>query len=33
VPAERLTVPPPNVVPPENIVEIVLRHGNELLPD
>jgi quercetin dioxygenase-like cupin family protein len=33
VPAEAPTVPPPSVMPPENIVEIVLRHGNELLPD
>ncbi len=33
VPAEAATVPPPSVVPPENIAEIVLRHGNELLPD
>ena len=32
VPAETATVPPPSVVPPENIAEIVLRHGNELLP-
>jgi mannose-6-phosphate isomerase-like protein (cupin superfamily) len=33
VPAETPTVPPPSVVPPENVGEIVLRHGNELLPD
>ncbi len=33
VPAEAATVPPPSVVPPENIAEIILRHGNELLPD
>jgi hypothetical protein len=33
VPAEAPTVPPASVVPPENMVEIVLRHGNELLPD
>jgi mannose-6-phosphate isomerase-like protein (cupin superfamily) len=33
VPAEAATVPPPSVMPPENVVEIVLRHGNELLPD
>jgi hypothetical protein len=33
VPAEAPTVPPPSVVPPENVAEIVLRHGNELLPD
>ena len=32
VPAEAPTVPPPSVVPPENIAEIVRRHGNELLP-
>ncbi len=32
VPAETPTVPPPSVVPPENVAEIVLRHGNELLP-
>jgi len=33
VPAEAPTLPPPSVVPPENAAEIVLRHGNELLPD
>jgi quercetin dioxygenase-like cupin family protein len=33
VPAEAPTVPPPSVVPPENIAEIILRHGNALLPD
>ena len=33
VPAETPTVPPPSVAPPEDIAEIVLRHGNELLPD
>ena len=33
VPAERPTVPPPSVAPPANAAEIVLRHGNELLPD
>jgi mannose-6-phosphate isomerase-like protein (cupin superfamily) len=33
VPAEAPTVPPPGVVPPANAAEIVLRHGNELLPD
>ena len=32
VPAEAPTVPPPSVVPPENIAEIVRRYGNELLP-
>jgi mannose-6-phosphate isomerase-like protein (cupin superfamily) len=32
VPAETPTVPPPSVLPPENVAEIVLRHGNELLP-
>jgi mannose-6-phosphate isomerase-like protein (cupin superfamily) len=31
VPAERPTVPPTDVVPPENAAEIVLRHGMELL--
>ena len=31
VPAEAPTVPPPNVVPPENVAEILRRHGNELL--
>jgi mannose-6-phosphate isomerase-like protein (cupin superfamily) len=31
VPAERSTVPPPSVVPPENAAEIVRRHGMELL--
>jgi quercetin dioxygenase-like cupin family protein len=31
VPAEESTIPPASVLPPENIVEIVLRHGNELL--
>ena len=33
VPAETPTVPPPSVMPPDDIVEIVRRHGNELLPD
>ncbi len=33
VPAERPTVPPLSVLPPENAAEIVLRHGMELLPD
>src|SRR4029079_17653860 len=32
VPAERPTVPPADVLPPANASEIVLRHGNELLP-
>jgi quercetin dioxygenase-like cupin family protein len=32
VPAAAPTVPPPSVVPPENVAEIVRRHGNELLP-
>jgi mannose-6-phosphate isomerase-like protein (cupin superfamily) len=32
VPAELPTVPPPNVVPPENIAEILQRHGNDILP-
>jgi mannose-6-phosphate isomerase-like protein (cupin superfamily) len=32
VPAEAPTVPPPSVMPPANVAEIVLRHGNELLP-
>jgi mannose-6-phosphate isomerase-like protein (cupin superfamily) len=32
VPAETPTVPPASVLPPENIGEIVQRHGNELLP-
>ncbi len=31
VPAEAPTVPPPSVVPPENVAEIVRRHSNELL--
>ena len=30
-PAERPTVPPPHVVPPEDAAEIVRRHGMELL--
>ena len=33
VPAEAPTIPPANVLPPENAAEIVLRHGMELLPD
>jgi mannose-6-phosphate isomerase-like protein (cupin superfamily) len=33
VPAEAPTVPPPSVVPPENVADIVRRHGNELLAD
>ncbi len=32
VPADAPTVPPPSVVPPENIAEILRRHGNEVLP-
>ena len=32
VPAGTPTVPPASVAPPEDIAEIVLRHGNELLP-
>jgi mannose-6-phosphate isomerase-like protein (cupin superfamily) len=32
VPAETPTVPPPSVLPPENIAEILRRHGNEVLP-
>lgn len=32
VPAEAPTVPPPSVGPPENVAEILRRHGNELLP-
>jgi hypothetical protein len=32
VPAEAPTVPPPSVVPPEDVAEIVRRHGNEVLP-
>jgi mannose-6-phosphate isomerase-like protein (cupin superfamily) len=32
VPAETPTVPPPSVVPPENVAEILRRHGNEVLP-
>jgi mannose-6-phosphate isomerase-like protein (cupin superfamily) len=32
VPAEAPTVPPPSVLPPENVAEILRRHGNELLP-
>jgi hypothetical protein len=31
VPAETLTTPPSDVVPPENAGEIVARFGNELL--
>ena len=31
VPAEALTVPPPSVLPPDDIVEIVRRYGMELL--
>ena len=32
MPAETPTFPPASVVPPANAAEIVLRHGNELLP-
>jgi len=32
VPAQAPTVPPPSVVPPEDVAEIVQRHGNEVLP-
>jgi hypothetical protein len=31
VPAEALTVPPPDVVPPADAAEIARRHGKELL--
>jgi mannose-6-phosphate isomerase-like protein (cupin superfamily) len=31
VPAATGTVPPPSVRPPENVAEILRRHGNELL--
>jgi mannose-6-phosphate isomerase-like protein (cupin superfamily) len=31
VPADQPAVPPPTAVPPENVAEIVRRHGNELL--
>ena len=31
-PAEAPTVPPPSVIPPENVAELLLRHGNEMLP-
>ena len=31
VPAEAPTVPPPNVVPPDDVAEILPRYGNELL--
>jgi hypothetical protein len=33
VPAETPTVPPSSVHPPENIAEILRRHGNEILAD
>ena len=33
VPAEAPTVPPADVLPPENAAEIVLCHGIELLPE
>jgi hypothetical protein len=32
VPAEAPTIPPPSVAPPENVAEILRRHGNELAP-
>jgi mannose-6-phosphate isomerase-like protein (cupin superfamily) len=32
VPAEAPTAPPPSILPPENVAEILRRHGNELLP-
>lgn len=32
-PAEAATVPPAHILPPENAAEIVLKHGNELLPE
>jgi mannose-6-phosphate isomerase-like protein (cupin superfamily) len=31
VPAEARTVPPPTVAPPEDVADIVRRHGNEVL--
>lgn len=31
VPAAAETVPPPDVLPPEDAAEIALRHGNEIL--
>jgi mannose-6-phosphate isomerase-like protein (cupin superfamily) len=31
VPADTPTVPPPSVLPPENVAEIIRRHGNEVL--
>jgi mannose-6-phosphate isomerase-like protein (cupin superfamily) len=31
VQADTRTVPPPTVLPPENVAEILRRHGNELL--
>ncbi len=33
VPAETPTLPPAHVGPPEDVAEIVLKHGNELLPE
>ncbi len=30
-PAEALTVPPPSVVPPDDVADILPRYGNELL--
>jgi mannose-6-phosphate isomerase-like protein (cupin superfamily) len=32
VPATARAVPPPSVVPPDNIAEILRRHGNDVLP-
>ena len=31
VPAEAMTLPPPEVAPPQNAAEIVTRYGNEIL--
>ena len=31
VPAEQLTVPPPEVGPPADAAQIALRHGKEIL--
>jgi len=32
VPAAAPTVPPPSILPPENVAEILRRHGNVVLP-
>ena len=32
VPADARTVPPPDVLPPDDVAEILRRYGNELLP-